>query len=163
MMKKIIVSTFIFALLFTVSNEAKAQNYNTALGLRFGGTSGVTFDKGHFEGILGFWGNGFSVTALHVNYATAFETPELNWFYGYGGHVAFFNNGNPGNNYGRGDRRYDDSTVGFGVDGIIGLEFKPNEIPFAFSFGLKPFLEIDTNGNFYGAPDPAIGIKYIIN
>ncbi|MGW8121675.1 hypothetical protein ACV07N_03370 [Roseivirga echinicomitans] len=162
-MKKFIVSAFILTLFFSVSNEAKAQNYNTAVGLRFGGTSGITFNKGNFEGILGFWGNGFSVTGLHEKHTTAFETPELNWFYGYGGHVAFFNDGSPGKNYGRGDRRYNDATVGFGIDGIIGLEFTPREVPFAFSIGVKPFIEVDTNGNFYGAPDPAIGIKYIIN
>jgi len=162
-MKKIVLSAFIFALTITASNDVNAQGYDRAIGLRFGGTSGITYKTGGgFEGILGFWGNGFSVTGLKEFYATAFDTSELSWYYGYGGHIAFFSSGNPGNNYGRGDRRYDDSVVGFGIDGIIGLEFNPTEIPFAFSIGVKPFIEVDTNGGVYGAPDPAIGIKYII-
>ena len=162
-MRRIILSTFILALMVAASKDASAQGYDRAIGLRFGGTSGITYKTGGgFEGILGFWGNGFSVTGLKESYATAFDTPELSWYYGYGGHVAFFNDGDPGTNFGRGDRRYNDSEIGFGIDGIIGLEFNPTEIPFAFSFGIKPFIEIDTDGNVYGAPDPAIGIKYII-
>src|SRR5690242_4095924 len=43
--------------------------YNTALGIRVGGTSGVTIKnfysrKAAFEGIIGTFGNGFSLTGL---------------------------------------------------------------------------------------------------
>ena len=51
-------------------------------------------------------------------------------------------------------------AMAFGVDGIFGLEYKIPEIPFALSLGFKPFLEIDTDGRFYGAPDPGFGIKF---
>ena len=51
--------------------------------------------------------------------------------------------------------------MAFGIDGVLGLEYKAREIPFIFSFGIKPFIEIDTDGRFYGAPDPGFGIKYV--
>lgn len=162
-MKRIIICAFVAMLAFGFSNQAKAQDYNTAVGLRFGGTSGLTIKTRGFEGIVGFWGNGFSLTGLAEKHTMAFDSPDVNWYYGWGGHVAFYNDGDPRYDYGRGDRRYDDSEVGFGIDGIVGLEFSPREIPLAFSLGLKPFLEIDTDGDLHAAPDPAIGIKFIIN
>lgn len=161
-MKRIMICAFMVTLAFGFSKKANAQDYNTAIGLRFGGTSGLTLKTTGFEGILGFWGNGFSLTGLAEKHTMAFDSPDVNWYYGFGGHVAFFSDGDPGSNFGRGDRRYDDGEVGFGIDGIVGLEFTPAEIPLAFSFGVKPFIEIDTNGEFHAAPDPAIGIKYII-
>ena len=138
------------------------DSYNTAIGIRGAGTSGLTIK--HFtqnsraiEGILGFYPNAFSVTVLVEQYVNAFDTPGLNWYYGAGGHVAATNNKYPDREY-WGYRR-DDGDVGLGVDGIIGMEYKIREIPFAISLDVKPFLEVTTSGNVFLALDPGIGVK----
>ena len=47
-----------------------------------------------------------------------------------------------------------------GLDGIVGLEYKIPEIPFAISLDMKPLIEIDGNGYFYFAFDPGFGLKF---
>jgi hypothetical protein len=142
--------------------------YKTALGIRLGGTSGV--DVKHFfrpatafEGIVGTFGNGFSLTGMIEKNAQAFDVEGLNWYYGGGAHVAFYN-GNRNYGFAGRDIHYRDShDVGFGVDGIIGLEYYlPDDIPVAFSLDLKPFVEIDSDGDVGVAPDLALGIKFLI-
>jgi hypothetical protein len=142
--------------------------YNTALGIRLGGTSGVTIKHFYsrsaaFEGIIGTFGNGFSLTGMLERHANAFDAAGLNWYWGGGAHVAFYN----GNSYykvgGRevSDRENDD--VAFGVNGIIGLEYSlPEGIPVAFSLDFKPFVEIDNDGDVGVAPDLALGVKFLI-
>ncbi|OEK02910.1 hypothetical protein BFP97_15870 [Roseivirga sp. 4D4] len=155
--KKLTITLF---LLILIGSSGFAQN-NNSIGLRFGGTSGITYKhNSSFEAILGFWGNGISITALKEKSKQAFDAVGLNWYYGFGGHVAFFNDNDPSNDFGRGNRTYLSNEMAFGVDAIFGLEYHLPEIPFAISLGFKPFLEIDTDGRFYGAPDPGFGIKF---
>jgi len=142
--------------------------YKTALGIRIGGTSGATVK--HFfkpataiEGILGTFGNGFSVTGLVEKNAQAFDVQGLNWYYGGGAHVAFYNGRDHYWVEGRHVRYRDDSDIGIGINGIIGLEYMlPDNIPVAFSLDLKPFIEIDSDGDVGVAPDLALGIKFLI-
>jgi hypothetical protein len=142
--------------------------YKTALGIRLGGTSGA--DIKHFfrpatafEGIVGAFGDGFSLTGMIEKNAQAFDVEGLNWYYGGGAHIAFYNGRPYYNVYGR-DLRYRDShDVGIGIDGIIGLEYiLPDNIPVAFSIDLKPFIEIDSDGDVGVAPDLALGVKFLI-
>jgi len=142
--------------------------YQTAIGIRVGGTSGATVK--HFfrpatavEGILGTFGNGFSLTGLVEKNAQAFDVVGLNWYYGGGAHIAFYNGNHHYNVYGR-DLHYRDShDVGIGINGIIGLEYiLPDDIPVAFSLDFKPFIEIDSDGDVGVAPDLALGIKFLI-
>jgi hypothetical protein len=157
---------------FGVSN---AQNspvyktpYNTALGVRIGGTSGITVKNFFrtataFEGILGVFGNGFSITGLIEKNAQAFDVQGLSWYYGGGAHIAFYNGNRYYNVYGRDITYRDNHDVGIGINGIIGLEYMlPDNIPVAFSLDLKPFIEIDSDGDVAVAPDLALGIKFLI-
>lgn len=146
------------------SSEIIAQksnpNYNTAIGLRAGGTSGLTIKRfvgnNAIEGIIGFAPNAFSITGLYEIHAAAFNEPGFKWYYGGGAHVAFTGN----NYYWRDNSRYYRNTgVGLGIDGIIGLEYKINPIPIAISLDLKPFVEMNTNGGIYSFIDPGLGIK----
>lgn len=172
MKKNIGLTVILFLLALGIS---KAQStpvfrtpYKTAIGIRLGGTSGATvkhFFKPAtaFEGILGTFGNGFSVTGLVERNAQAFDVPGLNWYYGGGAHIAFYNGRDRYWVEGRHVRYRDDSDIGIGVNGIIGLEYMlPDNIPVAFSLDLKPFIEIDTDGDVGVAPDLALGIKFLI-
>lgn len=156
--------TLLIAMLL-ITGIATAQ-YDFAVGLRSGGTSGITLKKNYeysaLEGIIGFWHDGISVTALWEKKTMAFDVNNLNWFYGLGGHVAVYGedfNGKGGPSWYRHPHHYEDGDLGLGIDGMVGLEYKIPEIPFAFSFDFKPFMEITTDGAFLFFLDPGIGIK----
>lgn len=158
--KLLTICTIILLSTYTASAQS------SSLGLRFGGTSGISYKHNSaadrtFEGILGFWGNGFGLTGLRERSTIAFNEPSLRWYYGAGAHIAFYNSRSQGNDFGRGGRAYTDNEMGFGLDGTLELEYRLNDIPFAFSLGFKPFIEIDTDGRVHGGPDPALGIKFI--
>lgn len=144
------------------SLSTNSYRYNTAVGVRGLGTSGLTIkyfthSNKAIEGIVGFYPDAFSVTALLETYVNAFDEPGLNWYYGFGGHLATATSWEYSENY-RGYRRTD-GDFGIGVDGIFGIEYKINEVPIAISMDVKPFLEVTTSGNAYLAIDPGLGIK----
>ncbi len=145
------------------SLTTQSYKYNTAIGIRGIGTSGLTIK--HFtrankavEGIIGFYPDAFSVTVLLENYVNAFDQAGLNWYYGFGGHIATQSDWVYYENY-RGYRRTD-GDFGIGVDGIFGIEYKINEVPIAVSLDVKPFLEVTTRGDAYLALDPGLGVKF---
>ncbi|MEQ9422939.1 MAG: hypothetical protein RJQ09_00880 [Cyclobacteriaceae bacterium] len=161
-----IVVTIMFLTFGTLTNEVRAQ-YKTGAGLRFGGTSGVSLKHFYkpnaaYEGILGIFNNGFSITGLIERSAPAFDAPGLYWYYGAGAHVALYDNHGRLHGFGRDINDRDSDDIGLGIDGIVGLEYKiPDNVPLSISMGLKPFLEIDSDGDWDLAPDPAITIRYI--
>lgn len=139
--------------------------YNTAIGVRGGGTTGLTvkhFVSGNaaLEGILGVWYHGVSGTILFEQHTPVFNEAGFNLYYGGGGHVAadarsryyvyYYN-----------DRRYSyypGGGVGVGIDGIVGLEYKIPKAPIAFSLDVKPFVEFTNFGTWFSF-DPGIGVK----
>lgn len=173
---KSIVKTIagIGALVFTLN--ANAQNsslnsletgtsYTTAIGLRGGGTSGLTIkhfyaDQRAYEFIVNGWYNGIGVTGLLEKHQTAFNEAGLNWYFGVGGHVSV--GASRAYYYGWNDRyvAYSDGRVALGVDGIVGLEYAIPRIPLALSLDVKPFAEVTTNGNVWLAVDPGLGVKF---
>jgi hypothetical protein len=171
-MVKVGIALGFLLLSFGVSNAqyspAYKTPYTTAIGVRIGGTSGATIkhffrQATAFEGILGVFGNGFSLTGLVEKNAVAFDTPGLSWYYGGGAHIAFSTGNRYYNVYGREVTYRDNHDVGIGINGIIGLEYMlPDNVPVAFSLDLKPFIEIDSDGDVGVAPDLALGIKFLI-
>jgi hypothetical protein len=169
-MKKLSFLFVITAILVTSTWSSYGQalntpDYNTAIGLRVGGTSGITIKHfmgggpAAFEGIIGLWPNALSLTGLYEKHANA-GASGLKWYYGGGAHVAFIST----RYHDRGYYYYRDSApedgVGIGIDGIVGIEYKINPIPFAISLDLKPFIELNTMGGTFWAIDPALGIKF---
>lgn len=162
------------ALVFTLNANAQKESlqsletgtsYTTAIGLRGGETSGITFkhfyaDQRAYEVIANAWYGGFGATILLEKYQPAFNEPGLNWYFGFGGHAAigtsraYF--------YGPRDRyvAYSDGSLALGVDAIAGLEYAIPKVPMAISLDLKPFAEVTTNGNIWLSIDPGLGIKF---
>ena len=156
-------------LIFSCVSDVRAQ-YNTAVGIRIGGTSGVTakyFYKPTMaaEGIIGTFGDGFSITGLMEKYSPVYNATGLYVYYGGGAHIAFYNDGsNYARPFGREIDYHKNNDVAFGIDGIVGLEYRlPENIPIAFSLDLKPLVEVGSGGHVGFAPDPSIGIKFIIH
>ena len=159
-------SILLFMLIFLFSGLAMAQSYDFAIGIRSGGTSGLTLKKNYgasaIEGIVGFWHDGFSVTGLWEKNKMAFNEPGFNWYYGFGGHLAVYGDnfdGKAGPSWYHHPHEFDGSDLGLGVDGIVGLEYKIPEVPIAVSLDLKPYLEVLTNGGAFFSVDPGLGVK----
>lgn len=147
-------------------SDVSGSDYNNAVGLRLGFTSGLTFKHkfgpGHAaEFIFSSGPYALGVTGLYEkNIGT--KITGLNCYLGAGAH---FNMG--------GARRaiyryYNDVRYTYvygpgynalGIDGVMGIEYKFKPIPFALSLDMKPFFEINNYGYGYFALDPSLGIK----
>jgi hypothetical protein len=155
-MKKIGLIILLGGFLFSFSY---AQDYNTGIGLRGGFANGITIkhfvsSKSAFEGIITSRWRGLALTGLYEIHNRVFDTERLNLYYGFGAHIGFWN----GNNIGWGEQG--ESYTVIGVDGILGLEYSFEEIPFNLSVDWKPAF------NFYGysgfwADGGALSIRYI--
>ena len=155
-MKKLIIATIL--IFFAVSNS-NAQSYNTGIGLRGGFFSGVTVkhfldQKNALEGLLSTRWGGFNVTALYEVHNQAFNAPGLNWYYGAGGHIGFWDEKNASSNY-----DYDNYTI-IGIDAILGIEYNFAEVPLNIGLDWKPILNLVGHDGF-GGDGGAISIRYI--
>jgi hypothetical protein len=155
-MKRLLYTLIV--ILFFITGT-KAQDYNTCIGLRGGLASGLSVK--HFlsetkaiEGIFDSRWHGFSLTGLYEIQDRAFNTDRLNWYYGAGGHIGFWDTkyktlGSNTGNY----------TV-IGIDGILGLEYNFKEIPINLSVDWKPALNLVGYSGFWG-DGGALSIRYI--
>jgi len=152
-MKKII---FALAAFFVISLASNAQDYSTGIGVRAGLSNGLTVK--HFinssdaiEGLVSSRWSGFNITGLYEFHSRAFNTPRLNWYYGAGGHIGSW----------KGSRDSDrDNYTFLGIDGIIGIEYNIEAIPFNISLDWKPTLNILGETEFL-ADELAISFRYI--
>lgn len=157
-MKKI--AGVLFVLLF--STAVSAQDYNTAIGVRGGFFNGLSLK--HFisstnalEGVVATHYRGFLVMGMYQIHANAFDAPRLNWYYGGGAHAGFYN------------RRYtpwfaDDERgnfTTFGIVGVLGLEYKIEEIPITIGVDLTPALNIFGHTGFW--PGSGLTLRYTFN
>ncbi|MBI4929114.1 MAG: hypothetical protein HY841_00005 [Bacteroidetes bacterium] len=160
------------------SSEGGQSGYQTGIGLRGGFEGGITIK--HFiksnkaiEGIVSRgWGyGGIRITGLYEIHKPFPEVKGLDWFYGLGAHVGFYN----GSYYGyygyAGGGYYDkkgkwhatgyrDNYTVAGIDGILGLEYQFEEIPFTIGIDLKPSFDFIGRANHFG--DGAFSIRYTI-
>ncbi len=153
----------IFLLLLTVvlidSFTANAQDYKTGVGLRGGMANGLTVK--HFikrntavEGIFSSRWQGFSITGLYEIHKQAFNTARLNWYYGGGGHVGFWD----GSNVSWADDNISYTVIG--IDGILGMEYNFKELPVNLSVDWKPAFNIVGYSGFWG-DGGALSVRYI--
>ncbi len=157
-MKKIIAAVWMVFCLVSIS---KAQDYNTGIGIRGGFSNGLTVKhfiepKSAIEGILSTRWNGFIVTGLYEVHNQAFNAERLKWYFGFGGHIGFWN-GNYDKNY-WGD--YGTSYTVVGIDGILGLEYSFEEVPLNLSLDWKPAFNFVGYSGFW-ADGGALSLRYI--
>lgn len=142
--------------------------------MRGGWISGLTVK--HFikegraiEGIFSSgWGwRGWQITALYEIHKPAFQddVDGMFWFYGAGAHFAGgysykeWHQTGPWYNQGYWETH---SYSAFGIDGILGLEYKLSDIPFTVGVDIKPFIEFS---NYRDAPfnfwDGAFTVRFV--
>jgi hypothetical protein len=146
-------------LAFGILVYLSAQEYETGLGLRAGTSSGITIKhfvnpKAAFEGLLTTKWDGFDMTGLYEVHNRAFEVEHLNWYYGFGGHVGFWD----GNNTPWGESGYSYAVIG--AVGIIGLEYSFTEAPINIGLDWKPVLNIIGEQGLWG-DEAALSIRFI--
>lgn len=126
-MKKLVLIS-IFSIAFFAANA----QYKHGLGLAFGSPSGISYktfmnDSKALDFTVGGFGHYFIVTGMYEIHNQLAD--QFRWYYGPGAHIGSWS----GTKYGEG--------AFVGVDGVIGLELKPN-IPFSFSLDLRPGINL---------------------
>jgi hypothetical protein len=162
-MKNLIIFSFILASFLLISNKSNAQDYKTAVGLKFGGYENgfsvkyFTMNNVALEGILGFRDHGAVVTGLYEIHQEAFGLPELKFYYGAGAHIGAVGSG-VYQRFNGDNETYNDAHILFGIDGVLGLEYIIPKSPIGISLDLNPRAELAT-GPFFDLA-PGLGIKY---
>lgn len=156
-MKKLLFTIIAAAALFTMNlNTASAQDYNNAIGGRFGSANGISFKTGlNKNAMLELIGNfrsskGYDylrLTALYEVYNPIGGAPGLSWYYGGGGTIGTIKwNDN-------------DSDVYLGANGVLGLDYKFKGAPINLSLDWIPTLQLTPNTNFYSG-DVGLGVRF---
>jgi len=155
-MKKTLI---ILVIAIAASSLAKSQDYKTSLGLRAGVPYGVTIK--HFlnktdalEGILASRYQGFVITGLWENEHWTGKYPGLNWYWGLGAHVGFWDLGNNPN------LDATESGAVFGVDGVVGLEYTFDDFPLNLSLDLLPTVNL-FGSTGWGGINGALSVRYV--
>ncbi len=145
-MKRIVLTITALLMLTAFTN---AQDYNTAIGLRGGLYNGFTIkhfigEKAALEGIAETRWRGFNVTGLYEIHNQAFDVEGLNWYWGVGAHLGFWD--------GTDVTWIDDNNAYtlIGVDGIIGMEFNFPTVPINVSVDYKPAMNLIGYTGFWG-------------
>lgn len=162
-MKKLLLIALVFCAVLLMNQKSQAQtSYPVAAGLKFGGYENGLSVKYFMqsdvalEGILGFRSRGVVITGLYEIHQTAFDVPELKFYYGFGAHIGAI--GDAYQRFGSSNRDFPDNQLLLGADGVIGLEYMIPKAPIAVSLDLNPRIEL-ASGPFVDIA-PGLGIKY---
>lgn len=157
MRKLLLASVIIFGSIVSngQSKSTNSSSYNTALGVKFY-PGGITL-KHFFNGtnnageLIGyFWNRGFRITGLYEIHGDINGAPGLKWYIGPGAHIGFYDYYTRNNHI--------DGTY-FGIDGVLGLDYKFKGAPINMSIDWQPSFEFQDDLGFYGGWG-GLGIRY---
>ncbi|MBI1343226.1 MAG: hypothetical protein GC171_09845 [Terrimonas sp.] len=151
-MKKVVLATIIILSLSV--NKSAAQDYTTALGVKFWDGGGITlkhfFNERNAGELIGyFWNQGMRITGLFEIHGDISNAGGLRWYIGPGAHVGFYNT------------KYGGNSV-IGIDGVLGLDYKFNNAPVNLSLDWQPSVEFGSNNynNGFIGGWGGLGIRY---
>jgi len=157
-MKKMILP-FLFVL--GAMATSYAQNYDSAIGLRLGLPTSITYKKFLSESNAAeLWG-GFrsygNTSEMSVNAAYQIHTDiesvdQLQWYYGAGAGVALYSS----------DSGNDNGGIGVSVAGYLGLEYTFSDLPIVMSIDWVPSFLIGGERPGIGFGAGALAVRYII-
>ena len=164
-MKKI---ALLFSMLFllAICNDLKAQDYQSAIGLRLGAPLAVSYkffisDAAAIELYLGFrsyGGIGYTFINPGAMYQVHFPISSidgLQWYVGAGASVFLYNY--------KGSFCPDCDGLAFGINGVLGLDYKFADAPINLSADWMPTLVIAGNFSGFGAGNGALSARYTLN
>jgi hypothetical protein len=147
-MKKLIVVCLLAIGIGSVQNVS-AQDYKTGLGVRLSSSNAMQSNSisiKHFinqktaiEGLFTF-GDPLALGAL-IEFHKPLAAAGLTYFYGAGGYIGFEKKVNT-------VTQKTNTNANFGAQGIIGLDYKFNNVPLNLSLDWKPELNIVSDINF---------------
>ena len=143
---------------FLLALAATAQSpYYKAIGIRFPAGTGITFKKFitqkaalEFEAL--YAKETFRLSGLYEFHFPFPKTAGLNWYVGPGAHTGFYKS-----TY---QKSYS-SRMDVGIDGVIGLDYKFQELPLNLSVDWQPSVSLSGNSgaqNSYGG----VAIRYTL-
>jgi hypothetical protein len=156
MKKSLIVLTFSMFLVATntFAQHRKPSEYTTAIGVRFY-PGAITFKQNFIHGnkieaIAYFWnGKGTRLTGLYEHYYDIEGLDGLQWYVGTGIHFTMYNEG-----------EFNGSSY-FGVDGVLGLDYKIKNAPLNLSLDWQPSFDFGGNTGFNGGFG-GLGVRYVL-
>ncbi|MEO8711673.1 MAG: hypothetical protein ABI405_06085 [Parafilimonas sp.] len=158
MQKLIIVLSFVFIAASLSAQKADVNSdYKTAVGIKYypAAITVKSFIKQNtaIEGLASFWNYGTRFTALYEIYHDINDIDGLKWYVGPGAHLGFWNN------KWKDEYPTRDGGVQFGVDGIIGLDYKIKNAPVDVSLDWQPSFTF-IGYNYFEGGWGGIGIRY---
>ena len=163
-MKKI---ALLFSMLFllAMANDLKAQNYQSALGLRLGFPLAASYkffvsEPAAFELYVGFRSYSIGYTFLNPGAMYQYHFPisgvdGLSWYVG-GGASLFLYSFN--DNY-----CPECDGLAFGINGALGLDYKFADAPINLSADWLPTIAIGGNFSGFGGSYGALAARYTLN
>jgi hypothetical protein len=150
--------------MFFTNLKMNAQSYNSAVGLRFGYPTSVSYkkflnDSKAIEAYAGLrsW-SGYSYVSL--NAALQFHKPiesvqNLSWYWGAGAgaYIWSFDSGFPG---------ADDGSFGLALQGYLGLDYKISSAPVNLSLDWVPSFFLTGYGNGFGGGYGGLSARYVL-
>ena len=152
--------TILVMIVIVITTGLFAMDYGTGVGVRGGLSNGITVkhfinNKTAIEGLLSSRWGGLNITGLYeIHNAAAFDVPRLNWYYGVGAHIGFWS----GKDVGWADDEKDYTVIG--IDGIIGIEYNFEELPFNIGLDWKPAFNLTGNTEFWG-DGGALSLRFV--
>jgi hypothetical protein len=159
------------------SGSVGQAGYKTGIGLRFGAEGGFTIkhfinDGRALEGLVSRgWGyGGFRITGLYEIQKPFPDVAGLDWFFGAGAHVGFYDgryygyygyyNGGYYDKHGNWHPNgYHDYYTSIGIDLILGLEYQIPDIPLTVGIDIKPYIDLFGRTDHFA--DGALSLRYI--
>lgn len=154
------IKAIITAAFLTLTMLSSAQDYKTAIGFKGGAPAFGALNIKHFLGAtpaidvsFGGGNNHLWIQALYeINNPLA---DGFSWYYGIGGDVGFWNRGY---NYNYKGKYYGGTWAG--IDGVIGIEYTFNQIPFNVAFEAVPTVRVYPYVGF--GVNGAIAVRFAI-
>lgn len=153
---------FFIILIFVATALHAQRDYRTGIGARLSPSSGLTVksfisDASAIEGIISFRWQGFIANGLYETHRDAFKNNNFNFYYGFGGHFGVWDNDWKHHPW------YDDGNdfVALGADGIIGVEYTFEKVPFNIALDWKPMFNIIENTDLW-VDDVGLSIRFIL-
>lgn len=138
------------------ASDANAQGYKNAIGGRFGSANGISFKTGLNKGAMleligNFRSNSgadyFNLTGLYQVYKPINGADGLNFYYGGGATIGSYK------------VKGFDGDVYLSANGVLGLDYKFNGVPFNISLDWVPALQLTPDTGFWGG-DVGLGLRF---
>jgi hypothetical protein len=160
-----IAMTLTLTLSLAVTQNAKAQDYHNAIGLRadYSAYGGITYkqfldEKAAFElianGRFYTYYSGFGITGLYQIHNDFKDAGNLKWYYGGGASLALYSY----------DIGYGTAGAGaqFGLAGCLGLDFRIPNVPITLSLDWIPRIYLTGGGGFVGGGG-GLAVRYVLS